>query len=843
MNRLLQQILAFLLATALLLALVGCSSSAGPAEQTGTVTAEQSAPVRQPKAETPADSPSAAEQTAAAAEIAVTARPTVFLPLCVSEVMLSNKATLADENGLFPDWIELYNYGAETLSLGGLTLSKGGDRWALPARELGPGEYLLIFCDGSGSDDAHASFSLSKDGVTLLLEDADGALIEEFRAPACEADCSLIRDDEGYPVVTGRPTPGYDNTAAGYEQMQAARTGSGPLQIFEVMVYNSWYLPQRGQYYDWVELKNVSDGVIELQDYYLSDKGSERALYRLPERSLGPGELALVYCTGDESLSGDFLAPFGLSAERDQLYLSRADGQLIDYVSLCGIPYGGSFGRVNNENGFFYFDAPSPGAQNAGGCRLIAEKPVLLGRDGVFEGVGSVSVELKADSDIYYTLDGSAPSLASQKYTGPFSLSQTGVVRAISVEQGKLSSEILELAFILNEGHTLPVVSLVGDPAEITGPAGLYRNPTQDIERIGAVKFFEDGQSFSIACGIKLHGATSKLAQSKKSFKLKFLSRLDGELHYDLFENGVTDFSSILLRAAQESTYSTLMRDNIVHQLAIRCFPELPAQDYKYAVLYINGEYWGVYNIREAHSEEHYAYHYGYDPDTVSHWKESWDKNSEINEICRFALNHNLSNDENYETVAAHINVDSVIGWTILQAWCSNHDCNPPNMRYYYSTEDEMLRFALVDLDLGMFEYDVFDVPLHGSVVDGYRYAYAFNDLADRLMQNRQYQLRMAEQLSDALHGGMSDENVLALIDELADQLRPEIQRDRDRWAKGGGPGDTVEFWEHGFQMVDYLRDYVTRKNGRASAMVNSFLSHSGLTQEEIDQYFSDWRS
>ncbi len=841
MNRLLQKTLALLLALALLTALAGCSSSIARAD--GSVpAAEKSSPASRESSDRPSQAAAAVEEPTEGAAPAASARPTVFLPLSISEVMLSNKAALSDDNGLFPDWIELQNYGSEALSLGGLSLSKGGVRWPLPDRTLAPGEYLLIFCDGSDSDGTHASFSLSKDGVTLQLEDADGALIEEFRAPACEADCSVIRDDEGYPVVTDCPTPGYANSAEGYAQLQAARSSSSPLQIYEVMVYNSWYLPQKGQYYDFVELRNVSDSTVELSDYYLSDKGSERALFRLPERSLGPGEIAVVYCCGEED-GGDMLAPFTLSAERDQLYLSHADGQLMDYVSLYDIPYGGSLGRLDGQNGFFYFAVPTPGTVNVNGCRLIADKPVLLGRDGVFEGVDSVSVELRAAGDIYYTLDGSAPTTASQKYTAPFSLSQTGVVRAISAEPDKLTSEILELAFIINEGHTLPVVSLVGDPADITGPAGLYRNPSRDIERIGAVKFFEDGQSFSIACGIKLHGETSKLAQDKKSFKLKFLSRLDGELHYDLFENGVTDFSSILLRAAQESTYSTLMRDNIVHQLAIRCFPELPAQDYKYAVVYINGEYWGVYNIREAHSEEHYAYHYGYDPDTVSHWKESWDKTSEIDEICRFALNHNLANDENYETVAARINVDSVIGWTILQAWCSNHDCNPPNMRYYYSTEDGMLRFALVDLDLGMFEYDVFDVPLHGSVVDGYRYAYAFNDLADRLMQNRQYQLRMAEQLSNALHGDMSDESVLALIDELADQLRPEIQRDRDRWAKGGGPGDTVEFWEHGFQMVDYLRDYVTRKNGRASSMVNSFLSHSGLTQEEIDQYFSDWRS
>ena len=831
MNRLFKQALAFLLLAAMLLALTACAGQTGSAD--GTTTGGQTKSTASSGGKTGGKTVQADPGTPESP--AVTARPTVYLPLCINEVMLANKATLADENGQFPDWIELYNYGREAISLGGLVLREGNDAWTLPERELAGGGYLVIFCD-SGSGELHTGFSLSKDGVDLELEDADGALIEEFQVPACEADRSVYRGEEGSPVITDFPTPGFDNSMDGYAAMMQQRSCASPLQIYETMVYNEWYKPQGGVYYDWVELKNVSDETLALQDWYLSDKGSDRAAFRLPERSLAPGDSVLVFCTGDEEQNGELMAPFGLSAERDQLYLSRADGTLADYVSLHDIPYGCSYGRMDRENGFFYFRQPTPIALNEGGCRLIAEKPALLGRDGIFNNVESVTVTLSAPGEIYYTTDGSAPNANSALYTEPLELTKTTVIRAINIERGKLDSDIQELSFIINEGHTLPVVSLVGEPSEITGPAGLYRNPQWDKETLGSVKFFENGQSFCIDCGIKLHGATSKLAQDKKSFKLNFRSRFDGELHYDLFGNGVTDFSSILLRAAQESTYSTLMRDNLVHQLAIQCFPELPAQDYKYAVLYLNGQYWGVYNIREAHSEEHYAYHYGYDPDSVSHWKENWPADSAMAEVCRFALNRNLEDEENYAYVAQHINVDSVIGWTILQAWCSNYDCNPPNMRYYYSTEDDMMRFALVDLDLGMFNYDGFDVPLKGSAIQGTRYSYAFNKLASKLMNNREYQLRMAEQLSAALRGPMSTENVLALIDEFADEIRPEIQRDRERWGKGGA-GDTAEFWEHGFQMVDYLREYVQKRGTRT--IVSSFLNNARLTQEEIDYYFN----
>ena len=551
----------------------------------------------------------------------------------------------------------------------------------------------------------------------------------------------------------------------------------------------------------------------------------------LPVYTLEPGQTYVILCSDELETAAVPLAAFGLNAEDDQLFLSYKDGTLVDYAHLHDIPTGCSFGRQDGEDGFFLFTAPTPGSDNAGGARVRAEMPVLLGSDGVYNNVSTVTVELTGTGTVYYTLDGSAPSSASLEYTGPITLTSTTVVRAVNVAEGQIDSDILNLSFIINENHTMPVVSIVADPADLFGGSGIYSNPTLDKEIEGAAMLYEDGSSFTIDCGIKLHGATSKVAQSKKSFKLCFRSRYDGELEYNLFDNGITDFSSILLRAAQESTYSTLMRDNIMHQLAIQCFPELPAQDYKYSVLYINGEYWGIYNIREAHSTTHYANHYGYDESTVVQWKSSWDPDSVIADMYSFAQSHSLSNDDNYNTVAEHLNIDSIIGWCILEAYCGNYDCNPPNMRFYYSTEDEKMRFALVDLDLGFFTYDMYDIPLNAG--------FSYNDLLKRLMGNKQFQLAMAEQLSAALTGPMSDENVLALIDSLADELRPEMQRNRERWALGGA-GDNVEHWETGAEMVQSLRDYVTRKGGRAAQIAQSFINHADLTSAEIEQYFGD---
>jgi hypothetical protein len=146
------------------------------------------------------------------------------------------------------------------------------------------------------------------------------------------------------------------------------------------MTYNEWHLPMQGEYHDLVELKNVSSAPLLLSDYYLSDSGSERNAYRLPETELAPGELYVLQCSDEFSVG----APFSLNSESEELFLSYKDGTLCDYACLRDLRFGGSYGRRDGENGYFFFDLASPGSQNTGGERSIAEKPAALEKDGVF---------------------------------------------------------------------------------------------------------------------------------------------------------------------------------------------------------------------------------------------------------------------------------------------------------------------------------------------------------------------------------------------------------------------------------------------------------------------------
>ena len=734
--------------------------------------------------------------------------------LRISEVMADNKAFLMDEQGAFPDWIELYNAGSGAVELGGCTLSDGSHSWPLPEGQLAAGEYLLLYC-GKGEDSGRVSFSLSAEGEELSLWDASGAQLHSFRFGASQADESWLAGEDGQSLVCALPSPGFANDETGY-QAALARRRTPELAINEVMCFNRLYPSENKQYYDQIELRNNSDHNILLSEYYLSDSGKELLAWQLPARSLAPGELAVIPC--DDS------APFALNSLREQLYLTHETGEIRDYVSLHGLPANGSFGRMPGQQGFFYFLRSSMGRENSGGAMLISQRPEALTQDGVFEGVDSVSLELRAQGEIYYTLDGSRPTAASERYTGPITLTATTVVRAVSLEPGKLESDSLDLSYIINEGHSLPVASLVADPENLFGGSGLYSNPTEDYERPGSIAFFDGEERFRKDCGVKLHGATSKVKEEKKSLKLNFRDAYAGVLNYDLFQNGVTTFDAVLLRAAQEGSFSTNMRDVIMHELAKQCCPELPRQDYRYTVLYINGQYWGIYAFREAHSAEHFARHNGLDPDQVTMWHKRWAEDGPFESVGRFILNEDMSIDENYDYAMSHLDMDNLAAWAIIQSYSGNFDINSPNVRFYYDAGSEKLYYALVDLDLGLY--------VGGEFGNAFKTGYIYSDLLFSLADNPRFTQTMAERLADYLTGPLSEENVLSVIDGLEQQLWPEAARDGERW------GFTLGQWER--DIDDYIR-YVVTNRGRGDycwQFARSAAGILGLNQEQLQQYF-----
>lgn len=750
------------------------------------------------------------------------------IPVVISEVMTSNLSTITNSAGLLCDWIELTNTGSEPAVLDGAYLSDDPDQrsqWQIPSLTLQPGQSVVIPCSGSAAAAGEATFALKKSGCTITLTAPSGNTVHTLEVPVLDDDRSWARSEDGTYAVTDAPTPGYANNDAGREAFLLTQVPSGALVISEVMPSNAQFLQQSdGKCYDWVELQNISDVSINLADYCLSNDPDFPALMALPQQTLEPGERIVVICSGNTALSGTYIhAPFTISRTESWIYVTYKDGGFSDYMRICDVPYQGSIGKVTGENGTYYFTEPTPGTENGTGVAFISHTPQILTQDGVFNDVDSITVEISGSDTIRYTLDGSLPTANSPIYTEPIILTSTTVVRAAGFGDGKLRSDVVTGAYIINENHTLPVISVATDSENLFGP-GIYTNYWSEDEVLCNLKLFEGDTGFTIDCGLKMFGHTG-LKDPKKSFKVNFRGRYGEDmLHYPVYgEDAPQYYDSLIIRAGQDYPIS-IFRDELFTSLCRDTGNNVLAQRNKYCILYINGQYWGIYCMKEAFSETMYATNYNVSVDSVEMIQAPVNADSEMFQFMKYCWNHDLSDPEAWEYVSSRVNIDSLIDWMIMEGYSTNTDVQQ-NLRYFRSTErGNKYEFAFYDIDWGFYFNCQFTNLLspeeewqHMSISRGF-------------MENPQFRQKFLERLSYLMETTLSDEHVLARIDYYAELLDPEVERERDRW------GSNYTAWQN---RVQELRDFVN--DNHLQKMVDSLRRYIGLTNAEAQTYFGRW--
>lgn len=748
----------------------------------------------------------------------------------ISEFMEKNRAVLRDEDGDFSDWIELYNQSGEAVSLAGWTISDKESKlgWPLPELVLEPGQRLLLFASSKDrqGEQLHTDFALSgEEGVYLRNE--YGILLSSALCGDCEADVAMALQADGSYEPSLYPTPGYENSKAGYGAFQESLSSESPLVINEVVVFNRSTLPQKDAYYDWVELKNVSSRPLLLSDYCLSDDRDDPVQFRLPELTLQPGELWTVLCTTEPLLPGLMESTgFGLDDGNEQLYLSDNQGQLLDFVSLRDIPYNASYGRQEGETGWFYFASASPGEDNTGGCRTVAEKPVSLTKDGVYNGVEGVTVELSATGSIRYTTDGSAPTADSLEYTGPIFVDRTTVIRAVNLEEGALPSRTLSLSFILNENHSLPVLSLLTDsPWEFDT---MYNGRQKGIELPASLSLYDGREGFTMGCGVSMNGETS-LVLPKKNMSVRFRDAYgQASLNYDIYGGGVTEFTNLLLRSGQDFPRA-IIRNELCQELCAQATDRVVNQRSEYCVLYINGVYSGIYSLKEKTNEQLYASLAGVSRDSVTVMEANVPLDSEfyreVVEFCRF---NDMSLPENYRHFCDMFDVDSLIDWLILEGYCANTDVSSGNVRYCRSTEnDGKWRMMFYDLDATFSEPASVYLNLMSQYAQQNRQVSTF---IVPLMANEAFKDRFLTRAAELMGSVLTVENVFAEADRLCAIVRPEVARDCARFHR------SVEDWENAVEeMKQVLLDYEWQKLN-----IDNLCSLFNLDQAQREQYFGE---
>ncbi len=294
-----------------------------------------------------------------------------YAGLVISEVMPANATAVTDENGRFPDWVEIWNSTDHLINLKGVGLSDKGDRirFLFPAVSLAPDGRIIVFCDNTNqaSPDRpfHAKFQLSSVGEMVYLFAPSGYLIDSVKSSIMGSDESWALTDGEY-TSTAWFSPGFENTEAGHLAYRESVTAAdGSVLINEVMADPlTGIRDDDGELCDWIELYNTTGNPISLDKYALSDNEGKPLKWRFPDGAkIEAHGYYLVLCTGKDRMDTKMnLVPhsnFRISAEKETIILADSQGRVVDRVMIDNLPQDCSWGR-NEQNQMQVFQMPTP---------------------------------------------------------------------------------------------------------------------------------------------------------------------------------------------------------------------------------------------------------------------------------------------------------------------------------------------------------------------------------------------------------------------------------------------------------------------------------------------------
>jgi len=634
---------------------------------------------------------------------------------------------------------------------------------------------------------------------------------------------------------------------------------SQTLVINELMPANlSTIADEDGDYNDWIEVYNPSGSAINLNGYFLSDDENNNVKWSFPNITIAPYNFVFIFASGkDRSIPGEEPhTNFKLKSSGEPVVLSNPQGVIIDQIIPDSIPTDISFGRQPDGNSsWYFFNDPTPGSvNNTQGYAGIADPPVFSINGGPY--VGSVSVELTSSvpqSQIYYTTDGSVPSINSFLYTSSISVSETKVVKAKVFADDLLASKTVTNTYLINENISLPVISVTTNPENLWDEEfGIYvlgdsaepefpyhgANFWQDWEKPIHIEMYEpDGmQAFSIDAGVKIYGGWSRgFAQKSLAIYARDVYNFE-KINYQIFPELPYDkFDNIVLRNGGQDWEYTMFRDAMMQYTLFGS--ELDILAYKPTVVFLNGEYWGIHNIREKINENYLAAHHGVDPGNLDILQlDGWDPIEGTTDhyfaMLDFLENNDLSIQANYEYVKTQMDVDNFIMYQVSEIYFDNTDWPGSNIKYWRErVPGGKWRWFLFDTDFGFGLYD--EGYLHNTLEfaiepngPGWPNPPWSTFLLRKLLENEEFTFNFINRYADLLNSNFISDSVVNLINNMKTKIEQDIPRHLTRW------GRSLSNWNSD---VDDLIEFAENRHAPLTQYYISYFNLSGTSNVTLN--------
>jgi len=649
--------------------------------------------------------------------------------------------------------------------------------------------------------------------------------------------------------------------------VMATSISQGQLVINEFVADNDSGIqdPLFGKNSDWIEIYNANDHEVNMGGMYLSDQKDLLMKWVIPTGTSIAARGYLIIWADGENIG--LHTNFGLNRSGEYLALVSSMGLLIDSLTFMEQIQDVSYGRSpDGEATWTYFPEPTPGSSNStqSGDQMV-DPPVFTVARGFYTGVVNLDMlTSELGAVIRYTLDGSDPDASAKVFNQTIRIDTTTVVKARQYLEGKLPSPTVIHTYIMDETTTLPVFSLSTDPDNLWDPdRGIYvegrnyvwgwgnGNFWQDWEREAYVEFFESDRKLKLNqnAALKITGALSRTA-SQKSLRLIAKGSLgEPKFDYRFFKDKrISAFNDIVLRSSGNDWASTMMADGMMHTVVSRQM-DIDYQAYRPAILFLNGVYWGIHNIREKVGDDYVEENHGFDKDNLDLISQMNDVRegdlTAYQDLVDYVNTHDLSDMENYQYASSKIDVQEYINYNITQIFYANHDWPGGNIKFWRPrTETGRWRWILTDLDLAFQTYWLNTLDWATSATPPYA---GSTDLFRGFMKNPQFSQLFLSSFLKHLNSTFSPDRIIGIIDSLQQAIQPEIGRHINRWKgyHGWTFANESGYWETGWlesynqwlTNVDRLRIFAERRTSVAFEFLRSFYGLGAPVEIQVESY------
>lgn len=604
------------------------------------------------------------------------------------------------------------------------------------------------------------------------------------------------------------------------------------LVINEFMASNGTVLADEfDEFDDWIEIFNFGEQPVNINGLYITDDtddpGKHRVFPGTGSYYLQPGDYILFWADGQPE-QGIFHLGFKLSAEGEGIAIyTSADQLLIDSLTYSQQYYDVSKGRQpDGGETWNYFLTPSPGTTNSTeGFLDKVDKPQFSYSGGCFS--DPIQVEMmysEPGSVTHYTTNGSVPTQSSPLFNGLL-VGSTVTFRAKSFRAGYLPSDVITHTFLFEQDLSLDVVSIVSDSLSLWGANGILTHPYSGLEKIVSMELLKTNgiTGFSVDAGIKIHAPDG---QPQQSLKLSMRPMYgEDDIEYPLFPGlDISSFKRLILRnggndGSQLANQRTHFRDPLMHIISAKNGANVGTSAYKPVHLYLNGKYWGIYNIREKIDKYYIQSHYGSDDIDLLERSFGYEMNENAIEgdwdhfhyMKTFADTADLGETANYAHMKSMMDINIFSEYWIYVVYYGNFDWLSNNMKFWRSRDPAgKWRWIHWDLDHGLgLPYYYYSDPSWNTLAWSTSLASdrpwnGYNTILIRnLLENEEFRNGFINRFADLLNSAFKPEMMMPVVDSLATLLDNDIPGQFERW------GSTYTIWQNA---LEGIRNYINNR-------------------------------